>query len=115
MLFNVLMHKLVTNIPLGDGESIICYADDICVSASSYERMPRILDEHITEKAMALNPGIIPPPTFHIGNQELDMCYKYKYLGVNVNDADLITSLKKRLGEIETAESPSRKGTWHQC
>ena len=32
MLFNVLMHKLVADIPLGDGESIICYADDICVS-----------------------------------------------------------------------------------
>jgi len=110
MLFNVLMHKLVTDIPLGDGESIICYADDICVRASSYERMQRILDELTTrahecglvisaEKTMALNPGIIPPPTFHIGNQELDMCYKYKYLGVNVNDADLITSLKKRLWE----------------
>jgi len=48
MLFNVLMHKLVTDIPLGDGESIICYADDICVRASSYERMQRILDELTT-------------------------------------------------------------------
>jgi hypothetical protein len=42
------MHKLVTDIPLEDGESIICYADDICVRASSYERMQRILDELTT-------------------------------------------------------------------
>nr|XP_027219801.1 uncharacterized protein LOC113812168 [Penaeus vannamei] len=109
MLFNAFMHRLVTDIPLGDGEPIICYADDICVGAS-YERIQRILDELITrgqecglvisaEKTMALNPGIIPLTTFHIRNQELDMCHKYKYLGVNVNDANLIASLKKRLWE----------------
>ena len=120
-LFNVLMHKLVTDIPLGDGKSIICYAGDICVGASSYERMQRILNELTrahecglvisAEKTMALNPGIIPPPTFHIGNQELDMCYKYKYLGVNVNDADLITSLKKRLWErVKPVKVRVRKG-----
>jgi len=110
MLFNVLMHKLVADIPLGDGESIICYADDICVRASSQVRMQIILDRITAkahecglvisaEKTMALNPCIIPPPTFRIGDQELDICHKYKYLGVNVNDADLVLSLKKRLWE----------------
>ena len=109
-MFNVLMHKLVADISLGDGESIICYADDICAKALSQERMQIILDKLTTrahecglvisaEKTMALNPCVIPLPTYRIGDQELDMCHKYKYLGVNVNDVDLILSLKKRLWE----------------
>lgn len=71
--------------------------DDICVWVSSQEQMQRYhdqltrADERVlvisTEKLMALN-----LPTFHIWYQELDMCHKYKSLGMNVNDADLIFS-----------------------
>lgn len=70
MLFSVLMHKSVTDIPLGEG--------------NAYERMQRILDVLTTrayecgllisaKKTMGLNPCIIPLTTFRIGNKELDI------------------------------------------
>lgn len=45
MLFSVLMHKLVAEIPLGDGEFIICYIDEICHCVIiSQKRMQRFID-----------------------------------------------------------------------
>lgn len=75
----------------------------ICQSIIT-KRMQKILDgltrAHVcggliisAERTLALNPCIITIPTFHIRNQGLGMCYKYKNLGVNVTDADLIIPL----------------------
>lgn len=47
-----------------------------------------------TEKTMALDPCIVPLTTFPIGEHEFDMCHKYKYLQVNVNDVNK-TQVKK--------------------
>lgn len=38
MLFDVLLHKPVADIPFGDGESVISYADDIRIKSSSITR-----------------------------------------------------------------------------
>lgn len=43
ILYNILMHRLLSDMPLEDSNSMICYAGDICIKASSEVRMQQIL------------------------------------------------------------------------
>ena len=114
MLFNVLMHRLLSPLQLQIGEEIICYADDICIKAPSPTRMQSILNEFSSraaecglvisvEKTKALQNKnkrkTVPLPVYHINNTVIDTCQQYRYLGVHVNDPELIKTLKLRLQE----------------
>ena len=110
MLFNILMHKLISDLPLHEEDTLICYADDICLKSKSESRMQTLLDAFATkatecglvistDKTKALNPRTIPLPNYTIDGGNLDLCHQYKYLGVYVNDPEFILNLKKRLQE----------------
>ena len=115
MLFNVLMHRLISTLQLKTGEEIICYADDICIKALAQAKMQPILNEFASkaaecglvisvEKTQALRQQQTkrkqkntPRPTYQISNTVIGTCDQYNYLGVNVNDPDLIKKLVERL------------------
>ena len=120
MLFNVLMHRLLSTLQLQRGEEIICYADDICIKAPTPARMQSILNDFATKaaecglvisvektKALRNKQKNVPLPAYHINNNLVDTCRQYRYLGITVNrylgitvnDPEFIDNLRKRLEE----------------
>ena len=110
MLFNVLMHRLLSTLQLQMGDEIICYADDICIKASTPARMQSILNEFASKaaecglvisvektKALQKKQKNRPLANYHINNTVIDTCHQYRYLGINVNDPELIETIRQRL------------------
>ena len=116
MLFNVLIHRLLQNIPLNEHETIISYADDICIRTNSPERLQELLNDFAssarqcglvisTEKTKILIQDTSRPrDPIQINNGTIDECQQYRYLGIPTNTAadastsqDFISNLRKRL------------------
>ena len=108
MLFNVLMHTLISNLPLQRDEALICYADDICLKTTSKLRLQSLLTALTqkciecglimsVEKTQILNRHKTQPFPFTINNTVLKTCESYRYLGIETNDPKYISSLRERL------------------
>lgn len=96
-LFNVLMHRLLSQLP-GDvpDTTITCYADDICIHSSSPHRLQQFLHAFSvsasncgliisTDKSRIYttrNPRLLPD--FTIGDNVIPLCRQYLYLGAPV-------------------------------
>ncbi|KAK3893344.1 hypothetical protein Pcinc_002898 [Petrolisthes cinctipes] len=96
LLFNILMHRLLTSLPDITGTTITCYADDICVHSTSPRDLQRFLDSSVSSSHCGI---IVSPdksriftcrlpqarPVFTIGGTVIPMCSQYRYLGAPVN------------------------------
>ena len=95
-LFNVLMHRLLTALPVVPGVTITCYADDLCVHSTSPGSLQLFLASFSQASATC---GLIvspvksrvfscrPPatlPDFTVGGSIIPLCSQYCYLGAPV-------------------------------
>ena len=110
MLFNILMHKLIADIPVQPNEAVICYADDICIMTQTKLRLQALLDVFArrtvecgliisVDKTRVLNPRPAHPLPldYNINSMPLELCSSYKYLGICVNDANFVSNLRDKL------------------
>lgn len=122
-LFNVLMHRLIKQIALNDQESILSYADDICIIAHSPARLQELLNDFAhsalrcgllisTDKTRIQINSSLPHPSFRINNHVIPECRQYMYLGVSTNTVahastmagyvtDLVARLRQRLKPLQ--------------
>ncbi|XP_069190835.1 uncharacterized protein [Procambarus clarkii] len=106
ILFNILMHKLIHDIPVQPTETVICYAVDICIMAHSKPRLQVLLDafpKKVVECGFIISVDktrVLIPYSLHanytINEVPVENCESYKYLGVEVNDSNLISNLRKK-------------------
>ena len=126
-LFNVLMHKLLQGLNLLPDETVISYADDICIKTNSPRRLQEVLDQfasssrqcgliisinktkvHIQNQVEKKNCNPL-----HIGNNEIAQCNHYRYLGIDIAFTqrpkdylqNFIDQLDKRLNPLKTLVS----------
>lgn len=121
-LFNILMHKLLQGISFNEHESVISYADDICILARSPTRLQSLLNDFAmsarqcgliisTEKTrILLKNASRPHAPFYIDNHIITECRQYMYLGVNISGqasasnnlvTDLVARLQRRLRPLK--------------
>ena len=96
LLFNVLVHCLLTLLPDIAGTTVTCYADDICVHSNSPADLQYFLQsfyESSSTCGLILSPEkrrIFSPrnprtlPVFTAGNSVIQLCTHYLYLGAPV-------------------------------
>ncbi|KAK3893650.1 hypothetical protein Pcinc_002563 [Petrolisthes cinctipes] len=96
LLFNILMHQLLTSLPDISGTTITCYADDICVHSTSPRDLLRFLDSFsvsshcgiiVSRDKSRIFTCCLPQarPVFTIGGTVIPMCSQYRYLDAPVN------------------------------
>ncbi|KAK7012881.1 hypothetical protein SK128_016650, partial [Halocaridina rubra] len=95
-LFNILMHRLLSLLPVIPGTTVTCYADDICIHTTSTHDLQHMLhDFYVSATSCGL---IISPeksriftsrncralPAFAMGGNVIPHCTQYTYLGAPV-------------------------------
>lgn len=95
-LFNILIHRMLTDLPEVPDTTVTCYADDICIHSTSPCNLQIMLDFFF---GSASNCGLITSPeksrTFSTKNQRLlpeftiedcviPLCRQFTYIGVPV-------------------------------
>ena len=96
-LFNILMHRVLSQLPDVPGTTITCYADDICVHSTSPYSLQYLLDSFSSSASAC---GLIISseksrifslrdprglPQFTIGHRLVPLCRQYLYLGAPVS------------------------------
>ena len=123
LLFNILIHRLLSLLPDVAGTTITCYADDICIHSTSPDDLQRLLHAfYLSASSCGL---VISPaksrifstrpacslPNFTTGRDVVPLCTQYLYLGAPVKILptiparqrvhpliqDLLTRLQRRL------------------
>ncbi|XP_076030944.1 uncharacterized protein LOC143019134 [Oratosquilla oratoria] len=95
-LFNILMHRLLSLLPIIPGTTITCYADDICIHSTSphdLQRMLRDFNMAATSFGLLFSPeksriftsrNARALPAFTMGGHDIPHCTQYTYLGAPV-------------------------------
>ena len=126
-LFNILMHRLLTTLPVVPGVTVTCYADDLCVHSSSPAHLQLFLHSFSQTSAtcgLVVSPqksrifSCRPPatlPEFTLGDSVVPLCSQYCYLGAPVRISpvlparrqphpivrDLLNRLQRRLRPLQ--------------
>ena len=125
LLFNVLMHRLLSLLPVIPGTTIMCYADDICIHSTSPHDLQRFLHDFYVasiscgllispEKSRVLSSrNLRALPAFTLGGTVIPHCTQYTYLGAPVRVTPAIPArqrihpiVKDLIGRLEPRFAP---------